>query len=302
MISSPIRQAWTFRPQRPSLACNITSRTAARGAHVTDQGIYVALSDVKDCFHRVKQPDWLAKHFCFLPIAAKHLGMVGATLDGQVLEPETEVYPMPGSLAMGFSWSLFFAQRISERLMSQVPSLSHSKLAVDKGEPMYFSDQVPNASYHHVYVDNLGVLSRSRELVATGLAELTEPFNQKGLLLHAGEVGHDNIQTLGVSLDGANLTTSLTPERFHRVRQGVRGLLHRGRCSGKMLEIVVGHCTYCGLLHRGALSVFHAVYKFIQRHYSDTVKLWPSVKVELRVFAGLMPFLCKDLAVMGECR
>ncbi|CAE7224534.1 unnamed protein product [Symbiodinium sp. CCMP2592] len=195
---------------------------------------------------------------------------------------------------MGFSWSLFFAQRISERLMSQVPSLLHSKLAVDKGDPMYFSDQVPNAAYHYVYVDNLGVLSRSRELVATGLAELTEIFNQKGLLLHTGEVGHDNIQTLGVSLDGANLTTSLTPERFHRVRQGVRGLLRRGRCSGKTLEIVVGHCTYCGLLHRGTLSVFHAVYKFIQRHYTDTVKLWPSVKVELRVFAGLMPFLISD--------
>ena len=264
------------------------------GGHADEQGIFVALSDVRDCFHRVKQPDWLCKHFCFLPIAAKHLGMVGLTLDGQVLEPETEVFPMPGSLAMGFSWSLFFAQRISERLMSQVPSLQHSKLAVDRGEPICFSAQVQDEAYHYVYVDNLGVLSRSHDVVARGLVELTEIFNRKGLLLHAGEVGHENIQTLGVSLDGVNLTTSLTPERFHRVRQGVRGLLRRGKCSGKLLEVVIGHCTYCGLLHRGTLSVFHAVYKFIQRHYSDTVKLWPSVKIELRVFAGLMPFLVSD--------
>jgi hypothetical protein len=30
--------------------------------------LFAGLSDVKDCFHRIKQPRWLAKHFCLLPI------------------------------------------------------------------------------------------------------------------------------------------------------------------------------------------------------------------------------------------
>ena len=38
------------------------------------------LSDVKDCFHRINQPRWLARHFCFLPIEARHVGLTGRDL------------------------------------------------------------------------------------------------------------------------------------------------------------------------------------------------------------------------------
>ena len=89
---------------------------------------------------------------------------------------------------MGFLWSLFFAQRISERLMSQVPSLWDSHLSMDRGAPTVFSDQASGQSYHHVYVDNLGVISRSRDRVTDG-------FTRHGLLLHAGEVGHERTPT-----------------------------------------------------------------------------------------------------------
>ena len=34
--------------------------------------LFAGLSDVKDCFHRVEQPRWLSKHFCFMPIEARH--------------------------------------------------------------------------------------------------------------------------------------------------------------------------------------------------------------------------------------
>ena len=256
-----------------------------------DFGLFAGLSDVKDCFHRIKQPRWLAKHFCFMPIEARHVGLTGHVLDGKRLRSGDLVYPMPGSLCMGFTWSLYFAQRINESIMCQVPSLVGSELIHDRGGPAVFSAADPSRLKHFVYVDNLGVLAGNRDLVAGGLADLSTDFTDRKLLLHPGEVQHEHIKALGVVLDGVNLLSKLSPDRFHRVRQAVRCVLRRNRCTGRTLEIIVGHCTYCGLCNRCVLSVFHNVYKFIKSAYTTSHILWPSVASELRAFAGLMPLL-----------
>ncbi|CAK9009278.1 Protein kinase domain-containing protein [Durusdinium trenchii] len=133
-----------------------------------------------------------------------------------------------------------------------------------------------------------------RALAQPELGELTDKFTDKKLLLHPGEIQHEHIKALGVQMDGKLLKSTLTPDRFHRVRQGVRGLLRRGRCTGKVLEIVIGHCTYCGLMNRCLLSTFHASYKFIRNSYYEAAPLWNSVKAELRAFSGLMALLVAD--------
>ena len=101
-------------------------------------GLFAGLSDVKDCFHRIRQPRWLSKHFCFLPVEARHVRLTGQVLDGKLLRSSDLVYPMPGSLCMGFTWSLYFAQRINERVMAQVPQLQCSDLIHDRGGPPVF--------------------------------------------------------------------------------------------------------------------------------------------------------------------
>jgi hypothetical protein len=58
-----------------------------------------------------------------------------------------------------------------------------------------------------------------------------------------------------------------------------------------MLEILVGHSTFCGLAQRLVLSVFDAVYKFIQVAGDERIPLWGTVRLELRAFAGLMLFM-----------
>ena len=54
-----------------------------------------------------------ASSFCFMPVEARFLGLTGKELEGRVLQSSDMVFPMPGSLCMGCSWSLFFAQRIN---------------------------------------------------------------------------------------------------------------------------------------------------------------------------------------------
>ena len=46
---------------------------------------WLGLSDVKDCFHRMRVPKWLAEHFAWRPVPAKVVGMTGASVDGKVL-------------------------------------------------------------------------------------------------------------------------------------------------------------------------------------------------------------------------
>ncbi|CAK9012769.1 Protein kinase domain-containing protein, partial [Durusdinium trenchii] len=154
--------------------------------------------------------------------------------------------------------------------------------------------EAESTTRHYVYVDNLGVLSPHKAVVATALQELDEHFGGRGLLLHPGEVHSSETRALGTILDGNNLCSKITPERFHRVRQSIRGLLNKKRVTGQMLEVVVGHATFCALNNRMLLSVFHSSYKFIKAHYFENSMIWDSVRAELTAFAGLMIFLRSD--------
>jgi hypothetical protein len=71
-------------------------------------------------------------------------------------------------------------------------------------------------------------------------------------------------------------------------------LLKRGRCSGRVLEVVIGHCTFAALVNHMTLNVFHRVYRFIQSCYWSPAPFWRSVSDELVTFLGVMWFLQSD--------
>ena len=167
----------------------------ARQEFLQQLEIHVGLSDVKDCFHRIKQPRWLARYFCFMPIEARFLGLTGTELEGRVLQSNDMVFPMPGSLCMGCSWSLFFAQRINERQLSLTPGLEQSTLISDRTPPLIIHPNSPGQLNHYVYVDNLGIIGKKHELVESGLTNLQSHFNVKQLLL-----GHATYCALGCRL------------------------------------------------------------------------------------------------------
>ena len=91
--------------------------------------IHVGLSDVKDCFHRMRVPSWLARYFAWEPVEARVVGLAGTEIDGKTLRPHDLVWPCSGSLCQGFSWSLYFAQRANEFLCRKVSPLADAKLA-----------------------------------------------------------------------------------------------------------------------------------------------------------------------------
>jgi len=64
--------------------------------------------------------------------------------------------------------------------------------------------------------------------------------------------------------------------------------------TGWAAEVLVGHCTYAGLMTRGTLCVFHTIYAFIRKSYAAPTALWPEARGELETFRGLMLFLESD--------
>ena len=147
-----------------------------------EQKVGIRLSDVKDCFHRLRQPFWLSEYFCLDPVPAEWVNLVGMSIHGQTLAAGDLVWPAPGSLCMGFTWSLFFAQRVSERLMTMVPSLACSRLVNDRSGAIVF-DQSKSTDdeaslRHYVYVDNLGLLSTNHVTAEKGIREVEAVFTE----------------------------------------------------------------------------------------------------------------------------
>ena len=49
--------------------------------------MFLGLTDVKDCFHRLRIPKWLARRFSWRPVPALVVGLAGRELEGKILEP-----------------------------------------------------------------------------------------------------------------------------------------------------------------------------------------------------------------------
>ncbi|CAE7664021.1 unnamed protein product, partial [Symbiodinium necroappetens] len=196
--------------------------------------------------------------------------------------------------------------------MSQVPLLRDSEILRDRGPPLIVQPtrgtDIANdghteearvhteAPRHYVYVDNLGVLSTSKEIVSDALSQIKGIFEARGLSLHPGEVQSDTIDALGCRLSGTRRNATLKPTRFWRLRQGLRYLLGMKYVSGRVVEVVLGHCTYCSLLNRSLMAVFCDSYKFVRSCYDSRVPLWISVRQELQAFLGLLPLCTADWA------
>ena len=253
---------------------------------------FLGLSDVKDCFHRLRVPLWLARYFAWEAVPAKVVGLENSYVDGVCVKPLDAVYPCAGSLCQGFSWSLFFAQRANEHLCRSVPLLAQARLLHDRGQPLVIRIGVDSSEGDHfyVYVDNLGVIGLDKDRVSQAMEGRCK-FDGLGLDLHGSEISSGSVEALGCMVEGEKLRCRITPARLWKVHQAVEGRLRRKRCSGRALEIIVGHLTFCGLMSRMSLSILHSTHGFIRRFYDS---MWPSLIDELKAFRGILFMLVQD--------
>ena len=160
--------------------------TSSDAAWIKQLLVYVGVADVDNCFHRLRAPKCLAEFFCLDDVAGEDVGMVGTMLDGEAVLPGERLSPMWLSLAMGFSWSLYFAQMIGEHGVDRLGSLHTGLRIQDVGAPLIFR---PEGTWHlidgnYVYVDNLSFIGTNPIHVDDSLKKMVDGMNELGMTTH----------------------------------------------------------------------------------------------------------------------
>ena len=121
----------------------------------------------------------------------------------------------------------------------------------------------------------------------------------KGLIAKPSKIippSSEGVTTLGILLHGRDLTFGLSKDKLLKLSAETQQLLDAKSCTGMHMSRLVGKWTWPVLVCRPALSVFSAVYRFIQAAGCRVFEIWGSVKRELQVMMGLAPLLFASLA------
>ena len=285
VIDSRLANMWFEEPESVQLC---TSSTFAR-IEVGDQGepIQVGGVDITDAFYNIGLPPSLRKYFGLKPLKAGSLG-IASCVDGPV-RPGDMVHPVLRVVPMGWSHALWVCQRCHEMIIDGVPRIVQGQRIVDR-QPVAGIELF----VHTEYVDNFIALSQRPGIVFELATEAGQALRSRGLPTHEVEAGY-GLETLGWAFDQSKPVVKVTNKRLWRLRLATLELLRQGRADGRLIEKLVGHYTFAGLLQRGLLSVFQAAYAFVRKHYCSEVELWPEVRRELFWAASLICLVGKDL-------
>jgi len=147
---------------------------------------------------------------------------------------------------------------------------------------------------HHLYIDDLNLFGPDREAVERAQTEYVRAVESIGLVVKASKrvaPSRHGVECVGLEVHGTAHTVGVSAAKLERLRRDTHRLIARRVCSGWELSHVVGRWTWACMASRPALSVFGAVYRFIECARHRTFEVWSSVARELRVMCGLSPLL-----------
>jgi hypothetical protein len=211
---------------------------------------------------------------------------------------DLKVYPALTTLPMGWSHSVYVAQRVHTHLL-------HSSSALPADEEIVPERGLVGAhDCHSVYVDDVGVFAVGRQGDSGVARKVDERLDAAAAAMQAVGVpentkkrgaGSTKMQSLGVSVDGEIGLLHATPEKLSLLVAATRQAIRTGGLSRAGLEKLVGRWTWVMLLRRPLLSVFSRVYQFMRAGGGKRKKLWASVARELQLAVDLAPLLYADL-------
>ena len=239
--------------------------------------LWQATADVENCFYNFKMERALGKCFCLPAVPANLCGITH--LDGQILMGNAKLYPYLTVLPMGFSWAVWLAQRVNQKMaMEGVP---RGLEVVEFGpKPVVLGLDSEVAIY--VYADIIGVIGIDKQKVDDTLTAITQHFVAEGIPCKEESKASDVCEALGVEFNASRRCFQPTQKRYWQLRSTLGWVLRQRRISGRELEALLGHCTYFSMLERCLLSVWSSCYRFIRRHYWTRVPLGETALQELR--------------------
>ena len=78
--------------------------------------------------------------------------------------------------------------------------------------------------------------------------------------------GSHSLVAVGLYLDWATRTITNKAERVCKLHYGLRQLIAQGRCTGSVMEVIVGHLCFAFGVERCCLAVLSHCYQFIRKY------------------------------------
>eukprot|EP00434_Breviolum_minutum_P035087 symbB.v1.2.031057.t1/scaffold3565.1/size54034/3 len=273
---------WFKPPTAVSLA---TGESLRRIAVDNEEELFVCSADLANAFYTLSMPSELRGLFGLRRVRASELGV--KQVGGQSVQENDWIQPRLAVLPMGWSWALYWCQKIHERLAE------HSGLKEE--ERLKDFSPAPVGNFWHVqYVDNLHVFGTDREEVVSRFRRAVRVLKDAGLTVHEIEECEPVTKVLGWQYEPGHLFRP-GRDRIWKIRVAVRQLLRQGCSSGHQLERLVGHMTFASLGKREMLSILGETYTFIRKFHGQTVPIWKSVRKELQTWEFLSPLIVQDL-------
>ncbi len=250
--------------------------------------------DIADAFYHIELIPQLRSYFSLPGCKAEDVGVT--RINGESVKPSMIIYPQLKVVPMGWSHALWICQVAHQFIVDRNPVVNPRLRCVDREPVPDLQDYI-----HTQYVDNFVAISQTPGKARLLAEKIGVDLQQHGLPTHPVEASV-GFETLGWLFTSGHPKVSITSARLWRLRLATLELLKVKRCNGKLVERLVGHYTFAGLLQRGVLSVFQATYVFIRKHYDGEVELWPEVSRELRWAAALLCLVKRDLAAKWSNR
>ena len=285
--------------------------SASWSALRSDRGrpFYTAQFDIRSYFFRIGIPLELGEYFSFRQVPSSFVrDLVGsgynALLGHQSCVPPSQLdvrntklddvawFPFMKVLPMGFSWAMWFAQRLHVQLSIESSGVPRDRFFLD-GRP---APDLRSGTCLMPYADNANIVGHCPQDVRQVRDRIIAKFRSLHFEVHEITEPQLVTESLGVLVDGAKHEVRPTKKRVTKCILAMEYIARRPLLSGAQLEHCVGHLTFLMLLDRKFLCLLNAMYSFIRRHYRKPVKVWRSVADEAWKIRCLLPLLYTDVS------
>ena len=285
VVDARLTNLWFSDPEPVALATG----TSFGNIEVDGHGpIQLAGVDIADAFYNIELPHQLRDLFGLRPLQACEAGV--GWCERAALADHDKIFPVFRAVPMGWSHALWLCQYLHERVVEDVAGLGCHNRFVDGKIPPGLSPLI-----HTEYVDNFVAFSQQDGLAENAARKVGQLMAERGLPVHDVEAGNGG-ETLGWKFSEDKPEVVVTPRRLWKLRLATLELLKGGTASGHLLECILGHYTFVGLLCREFLSCFQACYAFCKRTYDTEIPMWPQVRRELMWACSLLPLVRRDLS------
>lgn len=250
-------------------------------------------ADVDDCFYRFAIPGMTQFFAIDHPLRAEDWTKLGIQTDRvfdagsrRHFKPDHDaiLYPCFRVVPMGWSWALFLCHEAVVRIATSVSPWNDGILREKK--------PVPQLDAHRtvigVYVDNITILGQSYDDVSQRSDVLQQAFDNAGIPI---TWTHDKpvckLESVGCVLDLQSGILMNKPRRVWTFVRATSALLRRRKIHGKVMQVWAGHFTCLCSIAPWGLSVLQHTYRFIQTALNGKVRVWSSVRHEMKLAASL---------------